>query len=160
MKTLLAAALLLLAAHAHAAPKPGAAAPKTRVLHADEDDGVTILRDAELAAAFKDGERLCSRYDERQESADRLAAKAKNLREKREAASVQAAAQRLMAECLHADKMAQARLAQILGRSAAQRLQKAAAFEDMVYVVIEPAPAAKIYADIFEPGNRSPVAAR
>lgn len=153
MKALLAAALLALKAAAYAAPA-------ARLLHTDPEDGVTILRDAGLAEALKESDRLCSLYDRRQESADRLAAKAKNAREKREAAAALSSARRLMAECLHADKLAQARLARVLGRSAAERVQKAAAFEDMVYLVAEPTPAVKVYAELFEPGGHGPVAAK
>lgn len=152
MKTFLAAFLL-----ACAAP---AAAQKARVLHADPEDGVTILRDAALAEAFKRSDRACGLYDERQGRADRLAASARSAREKREAAALEAAARRLMAECLHADKLAQARLAKAVGRAAAERLQKAAAFEDIVYLVVEPEPAARAYAEIFEPGSPTPVAVK
>jgi hypothetical protein len=120
------------------------------VLYAEPEDGLFIVRDASLAGALRDSDRVCEDYSRRQEEADRAAAAAaaQPARQtlQREKAGKAAAAIKSMSACLDADKSAKRKLAAALGAKTAERLQKAAAFEDMVLVQLIPADAGRFEA--------------
>lgn len=141
-KLLLAAAALLCSATLHA--------KEAGVLYSEPEDGLFIVRNAELAGALRDGDRVCEEYSRRQDEADRAAAAAASQPAKRtlqrEKAGKAAVAVRSMGACLEADRAAKKKLAATLGAKTIERLQKAAPFEDMVYVQLIPAEAGRFEA--------------
>lgn len=126
MKTLsLLAAVLTLASSAFAAKT-------TKVLYEEKDGGVVIVRDQALAQAVKNSDKTCTAYAEARNKADAAPASSKR-REQREKAFLEREATRLLAECVNADEAAKRALAGVLGERA-ESVEKAAGFEDMVYV--------------------------
>ena len=112
------------------------------VLYSEPDDGLFILRNPELAETMRATDRVCEAYAKRQEEAERAADLAAAHPEKktlqRQKAGMASAAMHLAGQCLEADKAAKRGLAAALGPKSLDRLQKAAAFEDMVYVQLLP----------------------
>jgi hypothetical protein len=133
-KLLLALAALLCCATAHAT--------NAGVLYSEPDDGLFILRNPALAQTLHESDRACESYAKSQEKAESAAAEAaahpakKTLQ--RQKAGMASAANHLMGQCLEADKAAKRALVKVLGPNTLDRLQKAAAFEDMVYVQLLP----------------------
>lgn len=133
-KLLLAVAAMLLAASAHA---KGAG-----VLYSEPEEGTFIIRNADLAQTMREGDAVCERYSKLQDAAERAAVDAaahpakKTLQ--REKLGKASAARHAMAECLEADKASKRALQAALKLKTLDRLQKAAPFEDMVYVQLLP----------------------
>ena len=111
-------------------------------VYSDADDGVYIIRDQKLVQVLRDSDKLCADYakaEERAEKASRVAAASPSKKTlQREKTSYVGSARKLMGECLNADKAAQRALAEVFGFKALDRIQKAAPFEDMVYVQLLP----------------------
>ena len=134
---LAAAALLVCAVSAHAGT--------SKTLYSEPEEGTFIVRDAELAQALRDGDSVCERYSRLQDAADQAASNAaahpakKTLQ--REKMGKASAARHAMAECLEADKASKRALQTALKLKTLDRLQKAAPFEDMVFVQLLPASA-------------------
>lgn len=132
--------LLILAAALSCAAPAGAA--ERGIIFSQPDDGVYIVRHEGLSKALQDSDLLCADYFKRQQEADRVArasaaAPAKRTLQREKFAMV-AAAQRAMGECLNADKLTAKALVEIFGAKKADRVQKAAPFEDLVYVQLPP----------------------
>lgn len=136
MKNLLlaAAALMVCAVSAHA--------QDSKTLYSEPEEGTFIVRDADLAQALREGDSVCERYSKLQDAAERAAVDAaahpakKTLQ--REKLGKASAARHAMAECLEADKASKRALQAALKLKTLDRLQKAAPFEDMVYVQLLP----------------------
>jgi hypothetical protein len=103
------------------------------VLLSQMDEGVLILRDAALARAVRDSDRVCASYSAALDRAERAPAPRK-ASDVREHASLENAAKRLLAECVSAEESVTRRLTSSLGSRVVDRVARAAAFEDMVYV--------------------------
>lgn len=129
---------------------------QSHILYTDSGEGVYILRDPGLARALKQNDLLCGLYEKKQDEAERLASAGgpKKKSRLREEASVQAAAHRLMGECLNADLVVRKRLERLFGAKAIDRLVKVSAFEDMAYVQLQPNNA-QGYAELFGESPRS-----
>lgn len=105
------------------------------LLLAQLDDGVLIVRDAALASAVRQSDKACADYAQAQERADSAPYGAK-ASARRERASLIDAARRLLAQCVAAEESARVVMTKSIGPRAAERVQKASAFEDMVYVKV------------------------
>ena len=144
VKPLLAAAFLAVAAQkVHAEPK---------ILYSEPHEGTYIIRDYLLSQAFIYSDKACTLYSDKQAHADEVSRNLKyatKKRELREKAAAIAEARRWLGECLASDKAAKSQLREVLGATAIARLEKAAAFEDMVFIELEPTDG-EAYVDIFE----------
>lgn len=114
-----------------------APAAQARVLFSDAEQGAYIIRDSDLSAKLQEAARACAAYVAQQDSVKTLTRA------------------RLMGECLNAEKIAERRIAELLGKASLARLQKAEAFEDMAYILL--LPIRDEQADAFTPGE-TPVA--
>ena len=134
MNTLiLSVAALLCCAPAHA--------KDAGTLFSEPEEGLFILRQPDLSEALRDSDRVCAAYAKAQDEADlavQAAAATPSKRHLREKTGKLLSAHKLMGACLEADRAAKKKLAEVIGDGALDRLQKAAAFEDMVYIQLVP----------------------
>jgi hypothetical protein len=136
---------LLLAVLAMTLTSGAFAAEKPFILYSEAEEGLFIMRDADLADAIRESDRLCAEYEKAQDEADRVARLAASQPTKRtlqrEKAGKTDIAHKAMGACLDSDERAKKRISALFGKKALDRLQKLAPFEDMIYVQLLPSSA-------------------
>ena len=119
------------------------------ILYSEPHQGTFIIRDYLLSQAFIESDKACRFYSELQDEADKVARKTGKKSVKNEMGWPFAEARHWLGECLASDKAAKQQLKLVLGATAIARLENVAAFDDMVYIQIEPQDDEQ-YVDLFD----------